>query len=213
MNYSSLAGLLLLVFSSMALADSGLTIKLHSLTNASPEVTTKVNQALNLIEGVVNTPTFRDRVLNMTYKIGSKTYAGYTQTEMTPTQVLQDIDKAEENFAGGTDGVIDLFLDSYYERSSTIGYTSPSDKYIHMNQYIQGSYTVAQTAGNIFHEWLHKVGYGHSRRHNSYRPHSVPYKLGYMLAEMVASKMAGKNQKLKAEIVDSMNSAVSLCNH
>lgn len=213
MNYSRLAGLLLFVFSTLTFADSGLTVKLQSLTNATPEVTTKVTQALKLLENVVNTPAFKDRVLNMTYKIGKTTYQGYTQTDLTPTQILQDIEKGQENYAGGSDGVIDLFLDSYYQRSSTVGYTSKTDKFIHMNQYIQGSYTAAQTAGNIFHEWMHKIGYDHSSRNNVYRPHSVPYKLGYMVAEMVAAKLAGKNQKLKAEIMDSMNSAVSLCNH
>lgn len=213
MNYSRLAGLLIFVFSSFTFADSGLTLKVHAFTNATPEDVTRVTQALKLLEGVVNNPAFKDRVLNMTYKIGKDTFQGYTQTEMTPTQILQDIEKGQENYQGGSEGVIDLFLDSYYQRSSTVGYTSVSDKFIHMNRYIQGSYTSAQTAGNIFHEWMHKIGYDHSSRNNVYRPHSVPYKLGYMVAEMVASKLAGKNQKLKVEIMDSMNSAVSFCNH
>jgi hypothetical protein len=211
MIYSTLAGLLCLVFSFTSFADSGLTLKLHSFTNATPEDAARVTQAMKLLEHIVNEPSFKDRILNMNYKIGNTTYQGYTQTEMTPTQVLHDIETAQENYNDGSKGVIDLFLDSYYQASSTVGYTSVKDKYIHMNRYIQGSYSSAKTAGNIFHEWMHKIGYDHSSRNNVYRPHSVPYKLGYLVAEMVASKMAGKNQKLRNEFVESFQSAEFGC--
>lgn len=204
MIYSTLIGFFVIAFSFLSHADPGLTIKLHAFTNATPEDTVRVSGAIKLLEGIINSPEFRDRVLNMTYKIGQTTYQGYSQTEATPTQVFQDIEKAQENYKEGTEGVMDLYLDSYYQRSSTVGYTSVKDKFIHMNRYIQNSYTSEKTAGNIFHEWMHKLGYDHSSRHNVYRPHSVPYKLGYLVAEMVA----GKNQKLKAELMNSIE-----CHH
>lgn len=204
MIHSTFAFMILLLTSFSVMADSGLTLKLHAFTNATPEDKARVTEALRLLEEVVNRPEFRDRVLNMTYKIGKNTFQGYTQTDATPTQVLQDIESAVENYNDGGPGVIDLFLDSYYKRSSTVGYTSVKDKFIHMNRYIQSSYTPQQTAGNIFHEWMHKIGYGHSSRNNVYRPHSVPYKLGYLVAEMVS----GNDQKMKAMMIESMK-----CDH
>lgn len=134
----------------------------------------------------------------MTYRIGRRTYQGFTQTTQTREQVLKSILKADEIFKGGTSGTIDLLMDMYYEETDTIGYTYVSDPYFHMNRYLQADYSPAQTSGNIFHEWLHKLGFKHSQEYNKYRPHSVPYKLGYLMAQLSAKLAGGTDPMLRS---------------
>jgi hypothetical protein len=161
----------LLLLSVPAFAQT-LKVNLLSLTGADARDEDRIHRALDIISEVVNSETFRAEILK----------SKFTQTNLTSKQVLDKILEGTENFSGGQKNAIDLFLDMYEERSSTVGYTSPNDKYLHMNRYFQGKYTPEETAGNIFHEWLHKIGFNHSKYNNSQRPNSVPYKLGYLLA-------------------------------
>ena len=44
--------------------------------------------------------------------------------------------------------------------------------------------TILDAAGNLFHEWLHKLGYTHSSSSTPTRPYSVPYAVGYMMGNI-----------------------------
>ncbi len=162
-----------------------LTLKLHQLSNASPLDEDRIARAKKLMVEVVNDPKFRTKILSMTYPDRGEQVPGFTQTGHSRELVLSTILAGKENYPG-TAGVIDLHLNIYYEASDTVGYTNPWEAIIHLNRYFHQDYTAAESAGNLFHEWLHKIGYTHSRRYNRYRPHSVPYKLGYLVAEMAA---------------------------
>ena len=182
-----------------------LTINVLNFSRATNSDKVRVYEALRLISKVVNSEEFRNNILDMTYKVGKKTYSGFAQTRKTTDEVLRSILEAEENFKGGQLGVIDLYMKMYYERCNifkcVVGYTSQSDKYFHMNRYLQRNYSPAKTAGNIVHEWLHKIGHGHTKRSNSFRPHSVPYKIGNLIAKMAAKIAAEENpnQKMSPE--------------
>ena len=176
-----------------------LKVNIINFTDASAADVERVTLAGELVEQVVNSNEFRDRVLNMTYRKSGKDYVGYTQTTDTPDQILGKIIQAQENFTGGSEGVLDYYLDMYYKNNRVIGYTSQTDKYIHMNRKFHRSYTPARTTANLFHEWLHKIGYGHSYSNNSSRPHSVPYKLGSVMGEMAATIAANGDPVAQAE--------------
>ena len=203
--------LLLCSFSSFA---QTLSIQVHEFTNPSEADSQRVERALFLLEDIVNDEDFRQQALNMSYKIGSTTYTGFTQTELSAEEVLNSIFEAKENFDEGSAGVMDLFMDMYYARSSTIGYTSQRDKFFHMNRYHHQNYSPAQTVGNIFHEWLHKIGHGHSKRNNTYRPHSVPYKLGNLIAKMAAERDSHGDPVLKSMFMQEFNEGMNQdCQH
>lgn len=160
------------MFLSFSVLATPLKVKLLDLKGADARDEDRISRALTIVEEAVNSEEFRATILN----------TKFTQTNLSSPQVLAKILDAVENFTGGEKHTIDLFLHMYEERSSTVGYTSPSDKYLHMNRYFHANYTPEETAGNIFHEWLHKIGFNHSKYNNSQRPHSVPYKLGYLLS-------------------------------
>jgi hypothetical protein len=75
----------------------------------------------------------------------------------------------------------------YYESSSIVGYTSPSISYINVNTKFFDSYAINSVAANLFHEWLHKLGYGHDVSATARRPYSVPYGIGSII------RTVGKN--------------------
>lgn len=72
----------------------------------------------------------------------------------------------------------------YYQASSVVGYTSPSITYINVNTKFFNTYAANQVAGNLFHEWLHKLGYSHDSSATAKRPYTVPYAIGYMVRDI-----------------------------
>ena len=185
------------LFSAEIFAQNRITTKILTLKNATAADTARIKAAFKYIESVVNKTDFRSKVLNMTYKMGNKTYSGYTQTTDTPQEILDTILQADENFSGGTSGVMDMFLEMYYEYNGAVGYTYANDPYVYMNRWVQSSYTPMETAGNLFHEWLHKLGHTHSYEWTQDRADSVPYKIGYLIRDMAAQEASKGDPVLK----------------
>lgn len=131
----------------------------------------KINEAMRIICNVVNSDKFAERVKQLTF----------THTKHDPDLVLKNIYEARE-LNSEADSEIDLSL-RYYNSwwSRVIGYTLPKSMWIWMNWKYHGSFKPEQIASNLFHEWLHKIGYDHA----SAKDHkSVPYALGYLLEEL-----------------------------
>jgi hypothetical protein len=191
--------LLFLLASSSSFAQY-LSVRLLDLTNATTEDQARIDNALLLIEEVVNLESFREEIAKRKF----------SQTKMKGPQVLASILKASERYAPASEGVLDLNIDMYEEDSTTVGYTSPSDPFMHLNRFIHRRYSAAETAGNIFHEWLHKIGHTHSRWNWRNRENSVPYALGARLAEIAALKSGELNA---SEILRSLTKNFESCTH
>jgi hypothetical protein len=141
----------------------------------------KVHRALEIIKRVVASSEFKSRVLNYTYQ-GKKQFVdnrGYTNG-----QIYQILLNGREELLPELDHEMDLELELYYSSRSTVGYTYPNTLRIWMNTRFFNSYTPAQVAGNIFHEWLHKLGFDHASSYSVARDSSVPYAIGYLIEEL-----------------------------
>lgn len=138
----------------------------------------KYNEAVAIVKKVVATETFRTQVLNHTYG-GSKTYAN--NRGMTNEQIYQSILDAAESLQPAKNNTLDVGVKLYYENSTIVGYTNGSITYINVNTKFFDQYNPNEVAGNLFHEWLHKLGYGHDSAATAARPYSVPYAIGYMV--------------------------------
>ena len=79
---------------------------------------------------------------------------------------------------------MDFELELYYASRNTIGYTYPDVLRIWMNTKYFDSYTPSEVAGNVFHEWTHKLGFEHATTHSVSRDSSVPYAIGYLIKEL-----------------------------
>jgi hypothetical protein len=156
----------------------GANIMLYSFTNSQED---KYNEAVVIVKKVVATEEFRKRVLNFSYS-GSKQFS--LNNGLTNAQVYQSVLDAAEKLTPAKNNRIDLGVKLYYENNSVVGWTSPSINYINVNTKFFNSYDPSEVAGNLFHEWLHKVGYGHDSSATTRRPYSVPYAIGYMIRDI-----------------------------
>lgn len=141
----------------------------------------KYNEAVAIVKKVVATEAFRTQVLNHTYG-GAKTYV--QNNGLSNAQIYQAILDAAEKLTPAKNNTLDVGVKLYYENNSVVGYTSGSINYINVNTKFFDSYDANEVAGNLFHEWLHKLGYGHDSAATARRPYSVPYAIGYMIRNL-----------------------------
>jgi hypothetical protein len=152
-----------------------------SLMNLTATQATKYNKAIAIVKKVVATESFRTKVLNYTYS-GSKQFAN--NGGKTNAQIYQSILDAAESLKPAKNNTMDLGVKMYYASNSVVGYTSTSISYINVNTKFFNTYAANQVAGNLFHEWLHKIGYTHDSASTARRPYSVPYAIGYMIRDI-----------------------------
>lgn len=150
-------------------------------TNFTADDEEKVRRAVEIIKKVVGSAEFRDRVLNFSYN-GQKAF--WQNKGFTNAQIYQMILDGKETLLPVRDNEMDLDLELYYEDINTIGYTFPSVLKIWMNTRYFYSFTPSQVADNLFHEWIHKIGFDHDIEYSVSRDFSVPYGLGYLVKEL-----------------------------
>lgn len=138
----------------------------------------KYDQAVALVKKVVATEAFRTAVLNHTYG-GAKTFV--QNNSLTNAQIYQSCLDAAEKLTPTKNNTMDVGVKLYYENSTTVGYTSTSISYINVNTKYFDTYAINSVAANLFHEWLHKLGYGHDVAATARRPYSVPYGIGTII--------------------------------
>jgi hypothetical protein len=154
------------------------TYSMNSTQNA------KIERAEDHIKAVIGSDAFRTKVLNFTYN-GKKQFNN--SNGLTNAQIYQKILDASEAITPGKDNEMDLKIKVYYENSSTVGFTSTSSGYINMNTKFFNTYTPAQVARNMTHEWLHKLGFHHATLYSSSRDYSVPYAIGKIMEQLSAT--------------------------
>jgi predicted RNA-binding protein with PUA-like domain len=155
--------------------------------NASDKA--KVNAAKEALEKIMNSEEFKQKVIHFTWN-GVRQYND--NNGMTNEQIYDHLMTGSEILMPDTVGVMNFDLTLYRSKnpwSKVKGYTTADSMRIYMNTkfFRQSSWTAADVAGNMAHEWVHKMGFGHDYRHNEERPYSVPYAIGYIVGEMARS--------------------------
>lgn len=140
----------------------------------------KVHRAIDIIKRVVASSEFRTKVLTHSYK-GKP---GFVDSKLTNEEIYRKILEGSEKLVPGDDYEMDMELELYYSSRNTVGYTYPNTVKIWMNKKYFVPFTPAQVAGNIFHEWTHKLGFSHAVAYSASRDASVPYAIGYMIRDL-----------------------------
>ena len=141
----------------------------------------KMEEAIEIIKMVVATEEFRSKVLNHTYN-GKKTFVdngGYSNA-----QIYQIILDGAERLQPTKNNTMDAEVGLYYAATNVVGYTYASSSRIWVNTKYFNVYTAAGVAHNLFHEWMHKLGFIHDSTWSSSRDYSVPYALGNLVGEI-----------------------------
>jgi hypothetical protein len=156
----------------------------------------KIELARLHIEKTVNSYEFYNFVIKYSFSVNKCTgklwwkkcspvlYNNFWSTNLTNKEVYETIMKGSEKLSKeGENESADIFLqiDKSYSRN-VIGYTSPDIQWQFIYNWFFKQSSTKEIAGNLFHEWLHKIGFDHDFRNNSFRPHSVPYALGEFVA-------------------------------
>ena len=150
----------------------------------------KLARAVHAIETVMNSQELKDKIINFTYN-GKREFV---QNEgMTNEQIYNYL------MAGGEihpkvrpqDGMMDVELQLYkpklFQSKRVIGYTDPSYFTIYVNQNYFRPAAISDIADNMVHEWCHKMGFDHDFKSTARRPYSVPYAVGYIVDDLVAT--------------------------
>jgi hypothetical protein len=152
-----------------------------TLINMTAEQEVKFESAQDIIKKVVATEEFRNAVLNHTYN-GVKTFVdnrGYSNEK-----IYQTILEAAEKLIPAKNNTMDMEVELYTESSNVIGYTYGSTKRIWVNTKYFNTNPLTSVASNLFHEWLHKIGYGHAVSYSTSRDYSVPYAIGRIVGSL-----------------------------
>ena len=178
-----------------------LRVSLDKLSGFSSTSNEKVAQAAQVMERVMNSEEFRQKVLAFQYN-GQAQFSnndltrndGTVESNLTNEQIYQAIMDGAEQLKGQTavdDHVANLDLVLYtppwYKKWSVVGYGNPGQPEIFMNSYYFNSFTLADIAGNMAHEWCHKIGFDHDFNRTSRRPYSVPYAIGDLVVKLGAA--------------------------
>lgn len=141
----------------------------------------KYNKAIEIVKLVVATEKFRNDILNFTYN-GQQAFID--NRGRTNGQIYQSILDAAETLQPLKNNTMDVEVELYYANNTVVGYTSSGTRRIWVNTKFFNSYMENSVAGNLFHEWLHKLGYTHDAAATPTRPYSVPYAIGYMMSSI-----------------------------
>ncbi len=164
----------------------GLRVVINSAKNFNDTQAAHLEASRDLLERIVNSEEFKQRVLHFTYQ-GQETFV--QNNGLSNLQVYNKILEAAEQLPTPTEAnhVIDLsvqlYTSSYFGRN-VVGYTDPSVPTIFMNTYFYNSATPGNSAGNMMHEWMHKIGFDHDYNSTARRPYSVPYAIGDIVDQM-----------------------------
>lgn len=169
-------------------------VKINITTkDLTAEENRKVNEAVQIAERVLNSDEFRIWCINHSYEKVTvtgklwwkRTYKqkvyGFHDTNMTGKQVYDEIMAGKEVLDPVEDQEADIFL-AVDRNKRVIGYTYPNTKWQWVYSWVLDSWGPKDIAGNLIHEWCHKLGYSHEYNYTQNRQHSVPYAVGYYVA-------------------------------
>ncbi len=153
----------------------------------------KMEKAIERLKIVINSVAFKNRVLNHTYN-GQKTFVD--NEGLTNQEIYDKVMLGSEVLIPGNDEEMDLDITLYYANNSVVGYTYPDTTRVWTNDKFFSTYTYAQVAQNVVHEWIHKLGFGHDYNRTTKRNYSVPYAIGTIIKDLIEEMTPQVNQEV-----------------
>jgi hypothetical protein len=165
-----------------------LSVKPMSIKGFDAESMKKLEKAFEVVEKVVNSEEFKNRILN--FENSKKERAFASNEGLTNEQIFAIFMDGRENLQQETPGEMNYFVSLYNKRfSKVIGWTNPTINTININWKFFKNFKPNEVAGNLVHEWVHKIGFGHK---SAAEHDSAPYAIGYIAREMGARYLKGE---------------------
>jgi hypothetical protein len=128
----------------------------------------------------MNSIEFRSAILSTRFSSAN----GFTSLD-----IYSLIMNGAEILSGENDHEIDIAVELYEKNNSTVGYTNEKTPWTWINNKFFKSFDTAEVAGNIVHEWVHKLGFDHE---SAKEITSVPYAVGYIVRNMIHELHKGR---------------------
>lgn len=161
-------------------------ISLVKAENFTATQKNKLDLIVNNLGRVINSPEFKELVINAKVNGVKKFEDNKSQSNET---IYENIMKGSEeiNLAPDYTWQLSLSLKRILARS-TLAYTvsSSPDIFISIKYFDRGR--EAKIAGTLCHEYMHKLGYDHDKKPTPRRKFSVPYALGDICETIYANK-------------------------
>lgn len=164
-----------------------LEVKGMKIQGFSASSMVKLESAFDVLEKVVNSEEFKSRVINFKNTKGQRAFA--SNNGLSNEQIYAIFMDGRETLQQNTPGEMNFFLKLYSRPwSKVVGWTNPDINTININWRFFKNYKANEVAGNLAHEWTHKIGFGHisAAEHDS-----APYAIGYIVEEMAAHYLSG----------------------
>lgn len=151
------------------------SIKIKSDISGTPEQAARLSKIMSVVEKVVNSEEFKQRVLSATY----------SSPKADSVKFYQDLVGGAEKVTGSpvvTDNTWNIqWVFQAKKYSDVTGWTYGNTHKIWINSQKWKSRTDRAVGGTVCHEYSHKLGYGH----NSAKSHnSAPYSVGTICSEL-----------------------------
>jgi len=169
-----------------------LFVKVMSLQGFYNDNLKKMEKAFEVLEKVVNSDEFKDRVVNFKNTKGERAFA--SNKGLSNEQIYEVFMEGRETLRPNTPGEMNFDLRLYNRSwSRVIGYTTPDTNLININWKYFKNFGAHEVAANLAHEWTHKIGFDHS---SAAEHDSAPYAIGYIIEEMAAKLITSPTQKV-----------------
>ncbi len=137
------------------------------------------------LEQILSSRSFKLEVENHKYKNKLQFKKNDNKSNSDIYILIQD---GADEFNSEVDNTVDMVLCPYYSSKNVIGKTYSNRKEVWVNlKYYRDRYNdfkISDMVGNILHEWIHNVGFGHASRYNRSRLYTVPYGVGYIARDI-----------------------------
>jgi hypothetical protein len=148
----------------------------------------KLEKAFDLLEKVVNTEEFKNRILNFKNSKGERAFA--SNKGLSNEEIFAFFMDGRETLQQNTPGEMNFFLKLYHKRfSKVIGWTNGNINTININWKFFKNFGPHEVAGNLAHEWTHKLGFDHR---SAAEHDSAPYAIGYIVRDMGERYLKGE---------------------
>jgi hypothetical protein len=180
-------------------------VKIDKSVGFSPKQKAKLDEAVVLWTAVWNSEKFRIAVHSFSYEktyrvrkgLFWRKYTAYGKNFLESKglgnmALYEKLLAGSERLSPGDDGIatISVTLDKSAAKG-VIGYTYPSTR----TQWIYSSFFERATppviAGNLAHEYCHKLGFSHSAKFTPTREFTVPYACGYITRDLAKEMWRG----------------------
>lgn len=144
------------------------TVKVTS-SNYTPEQRAKLDEAERLLSIIASSEEYKNFILS--HKYGKNTAFDWPNG-LSNAEIYEKLHRGAEALNPAVNYQLDLHVEMYFKNNKTVGYTYPKVMTVYTNSKFHNKRDACGVAENIFHEWTHKMGFGHR---NASAKFSVPY--------------------------------------